>query len=137
MRPTRGTILAAALVVTLAAPAATYAVASADDSRPAAHKAKHDDHGKPQHPTGTEHAADASTPGRAHAAAMRAWAHCVAEAASGPKSGDHSGPPKDACGDKPVAPGRAKHAGAEAPGRSGDHRPASPGQGHGRGQGGD
>jgi hypothetical protein len=40
---------------------------------------------------------------------MKAWAHCVAEAASGQKSGERSGPPKDACGDKPMGPGRARH----------------------------
>lgn len=117
MTPARGSVLAGLVLVALAAPAAVFAVASADDDgdRPApatAHSTKHGHHDKsagPEDTTGSEHADDASAVGRAHAAAMKAWARCVAEAASGPKAGERTGPPKDACGDKPVGPGRAKH----------------------------
>jgi hypothetical protein len=63
----------------------------------------------PAHPTGTEQAAAASAAGRAHAEAMRAWAQCVAEAASGPKTVGAPVPPKLACGEKPMGPGRARH----------------------------
>jgi hypothetical protein len=63
----------------------------------------------PDHPTGTEQAAAASAAGRAHAEAMKVWAHCVAEAASGPKTAGAPVPPKLACGDKPMGPGRARH----------------------------
>jgi hypothetical protein len=67
---------------------------------------------------------DNGAAGRAHADAMKAWARCVAEAASGPKADGAEVPPKTACGDKPVGPGRAKHANAGAPGKSGEHKPA-------------
>lgn len=72
-----------------------------------------------------------SAPGRAHAAAMQAWAHCVGQAASGPKTPGQQMPPKLACGDKPPAPGQAKHwsAAAGAPVTP----KASPGHGHARG----
>lgn len=75
----------------------------------------------------------ASAPGRAHAEAMQAWAHCVGEAASGPKTEGQPRPPKTACGDKPVSPGRAKHETSATPETS-----AAPGQaptqprGHGK-----
>lgn len=65
----------------------------------------------------------ASAPGRAHAEAMQAWAHCVGEAASGPKTDGQPMPPKTACGDKPVSPGRAKHETSDTPETS-----AAPGQ---------
>jgi hypothetical protein len=66
---------------------------------------------------------DASAAGRAHADAMKAWARCVAAAASGPKAADASTPPKTACGDKPTPPGRAKHAAdSGGPGTSGHHQ---------------
>ena len=139
MRPTRGSVLAGLVFVAAAAPVAAFAVASGDDGdqpvSKSAHARSHDKGEKADDAAGAEHADAASAPGRAHAAAMKAWARCVADAASGQKSATPAGPPKDACGDKPVGPGRAKHAGDGAPGRSGDHRPASPGQGHGRGHG--
>jgi hypothetical protein len=115
MKLTRTTALAALLFVAVAAPAGAFALAGDDGDSGTSHhathheEAKHDKAAKPKHTTGEEHADEASAPGRAHAEAMKAWAHCVADAASGPKTGEHTGPPKDACGDKPVGPGRAKH----------------------------
>lgn len=139
MKPTRGMTLAALVLVAVVAPFAAYAVSAGDDDSgspghsAAAHAGKKTDkaHG-PEHSTGSERADEASGPGRAHAQAMKAWAHCVADAASGPKASDSPTPPKEACGDKPMAPGRAKHAGAsgDSPGRSGDHKPADRGRGH-------
>jgi hypothetical protein len=139
MKPTRGSMLAGLVLVAVAAPLTAYAVAG-DDSEPAPPTGTHG----PKHPkpskaaktegaTGTEHADEASAPGRAHADAMKAWARCVADVASGPKADGAPNPPKEACGDKPVSPGRAKHAPAtgESPGRSGDHR-SDHGRGHGR-----
>ena len=82
----------------------------------------------------------ASAPGRAHAAAMQAWAHCVGEAASGPKAPGQAMPPKLACGDKPVSPGRAKHQqttapdAAVAPGRGPGASHGHGGHGHGHGR---
>jgi hypothetical protein len=78
----------------------------------------------------------ASTPGREHAAAMQAWAHCVGEAASGPKAPGQTMPPKLACGDKPIAPGRAKHQPPVAPDTSvaPDRGPAKA-KGHGKARG--
>ena len=130
MKLTRTTALAALLLVALAAPAAAFAFA--DDNSGTTHrvghdgkhdKAKHDKAAKPEHATGEERADEASAPGRDHAEAMKAWALCVVEAASGPKSEELSGPPKDACGDKPVGPGRAKHEADRQtpPGLSKDH----------------
>jgi hypothetical protein len=144
MKPTRGSILAGLVLVAIAAPLTAYAVAG-DDSDPAPPVGTHGpNHPKPskgpeaeetpgtEDDTGTEHADEASAPGRAHADAMKAWAHCVADAASGPKAEGSPIPPKDACGDKPVSPGRAKHAPASeaSPGRSGGHR-SDHGHGHG------
>ena len=144
MKPTRGMTLAALVLVAVVAPFTAYAVSAGNDDggspgHSAAHAGKKADkadkaHG-PEHSTGSDHADEASAPGRAHADAMKAWARCVAEAASGPKASDSTTPPKEACGDKPMAPGRAKHAGAsgdsdESPGRSGDHKPADRGRGH-------
>lgn len=74
--------------------------------------------------TGTPNPASAA--GRAHAQAMQAWAHCVAQVASGPKAAGAPRPPKLACGEKPMGPGRAKHlASGTVPGHRGHH-----GQGH-------
>ena len=131
MKLTRTTALAALLLVALAAPAAAFAFAG--DNSGTTHrvghddakhdKAKHDKAAKSEHATGEERADEASAPGRAHAEAMKAWAQCVGEAASGPKTEEQSGPPKDACGDKPVGPGRAKHEADRQtpPGLSKDH----------------
>jgi len=141
MKPTRGMTLAALLLIAVVAPFTAYAVSAGDNGtgspgHSAAHAGKKADKpDKPGHSTGRDHAAEASAPGRAHADAMKAWAHCVADAASGPKASDSPTPPKEACGDKPMGPGRAKHPDAsggsdESPGRSGDHRPARPDRGH-------
>jgi hypothetical protein len=140
MKPLGMTTLAGLVLVVAAAPVAAYALtAGSDGPTPPAPAATHahptptaPDDG-PDHATGSERAAEASAPGRAHAEAMKAWAHCVADAASGPKVEGAPIPPKLACGDKPTAPGRAKHAPdgdtAAAPGKSGDHRHDG---GHGR-----
>jgi hypothetical protein len=132
MKLTRTTALAALLFVALAAPAAAFA--RADDDPGTAHHAKHDKAerdkaakgdkaSKPDHATGEVRADEASAPGRAHAEAMKAWAQCVGEAASGPKAEEQSGPPKVACGDKPMGPGRARHEADRPtpPGLSKDH----------------
>ena len=78
----------------------------------------------------------ASAPGRAHAAAMQAWAHCVGQAASGPKSPGQQLPPKLACGAKPLAPGQLKHQPATAPGATLAPKgaPGSHGHGHTKGR---
>ncbi len=136
MLSSRGSVLAGLVFVAIAAPVAAYAV-SADDPDPAPSSSSHGHPGTSHKPakaddsddsedsdgqsTGTEHPAEASGPGRAHAEAMKAWAHCVADAASGPKVEGSPIPPKEACGDKPVAPGRAKHADDKSkPGKSGE-----------------
>ena len=123
MQVSRTTALAALVFVAVAAPVGAFALAG-DDSGPgtsqhATHpgKARHDkdkdkDKDKAEHKErakGSDHADDASGAGRAHAEAMKKWARCVAEAASGAKSGDQTGPPKDQCGDKPMPPGLARH----------------------------
>ena len=77
----------------------------------------------------------ASAPGRAHAAAMQAWAHCVSQAASGPKTPGQQMPPKLACGDKPLAPGRLKHQPATAPGTTAAPKGAPGSRGHGHAHG--
>ena len=133
MKLTRGTALAALLLVALAAPVAAYSLSDdggdADEPTAAVTKtksAKPDKPDKAEHKKGTHRADEASAAGRAHAEAMRAWAQCVAEAARGPKADDAPTPPKLACGDKPLGPGRAKHLAANggvAPGRSGEHKP--------------
>jgi hypothetical protein len=46
------------------------------------------------------------TLGQAHAAAMKVWTQCVADAASGPKTDSQPIPPKLACGPKPLGPGQ-------------------------------
>ena len=119
MKPTRSTTLAALVFVALAVPVTAYAVsAGADDPTPpepaAAHATEKPDPPEAPETTGTEHAAQASAPGRAHAEAMKAWAYCVGEAASGPKAEGAPVPPKLSCRNKPVGPGRAKHAPAAA-----------------------
>lgn len=129
----RAGTLAALVLAALAAPVTAVALASGPGgpsphpSSPAStHAAEpEDDASDAPEPkdqeTGTPNAHSAA--GRAHAAAMKAWAHCVADAASGPKSTDQKMPPKLACGEKPLGPGRAKHqaAGSTSPGHSGDH----------------
>lgn len=144
MQVSRTTALAALVFVAVAVPVGAYALAGDDSgpdtSRHATHaaNAKHDkDHDKDKaegksnaghdgRGKGSDRADDASGPGRAHADAMRKWAHCVAEAAGGQKSGEQTGPPKDQCGDKPMPPGLAKRlsAGTEpfAPGSGRDQK---------------
>jgi hypothetical protein len=140
MKPTRATVLAGLVLVAGAAPVTAYAVAGGSNDAGSSHSSVghqkvHDQAAKPDHATGQDRADEASAPGQAHAEAMKAWAHCVADAASGPKTGERTGPPKDACGDKPVGPGRAKHADDDAkPGKSGEPHGKS-GDSHGRGQG--
>jgi hypothetical protein len=127
MKPSRGTTLAALVLVAVAAPLTAYAVsAGQDDTRPPGHAVGHDKHGdkadkghkpekadkdknKADHSTGRAQGDEASAPGRAHADAMKEWARCVADAASGQKAGASTTPPKEVCGDKPIPPGRAKH----------------------------
>lgn len=125
MKPSRGRTLAALVLVAVAAPLTAYAVsAGEDDTRPPGHAVGHDKHGdkadkghradkadkdKAGHSTGRGQGDEASAPGRAHADAMKEWARCVADAASGQKSSGSTTPPKEACGDKPMPPGRAKH----------------------------
>jgi hypothetical protein len=136
MRPTRGATLAGLVFIAVAAPVAAFALADDTDapSRPSPAAAHDKADQKSEHSTGTEHADEASAPGRAHAEAMKAWAQCVAEAASGQKSGERTGPPKEACDDKPLGPGRAQHSdeGAEstAPGKSEEHKPKTHGNSH-------
>jgi len=159
MRPTRTVALAGLVLVAVVAPVGAFALTAAPDHHPGTPPAvvphaddsqgdgpqsdePGDDPTEPAEPaddpTDTSSPAPASAAGaagRAHALAMQAWAHCVAAAASGPKTGVRSGPPKLACGDKPVGPGRAAHApapGAQPPstshgskpqhGKSGAHR---------------
>jgi hypothetical protein len=140
MKLTRTTALVVLLFLAIAAPAAAFALADDDGDTGASHHATHpgtakhdekpgdDDADEPDHATAQEQADDASGPGRAHAEAMKGWAHCVAEAASGPKTGDRTGPPKDACGDKPMGPGLARHladhSGPFAPGHGQDKQKA-------------
>jgi len=142
----RGTTLAALVLAALAAPVTAFALSSGTDghqAHPSTPAATHtvapeaDDEtdetegAEPQDAeSGTPN--PASAPGRAHAEAMKAWAHCVAEAASGPKTTTSPIPPKTACGDKPMAPGRAKHLATSDQAEKGD-KPAKPkSHGHGR-----
>jgi len=133
----RGTTLAALVLTALAAPVTAFALSAGPDtadhapSDPAATHAVtptvDDDPTEAADPdpgdAGTPN--EASVPGRAHAAAMQEWAHCVAEAASGPKTADSPIPPKTACDlPKPLGPGRAKHApaaGLSEHGNGGEH----------------
>jgi hypothetical protein len=120
VKVSRGTTLAALVLVAVAAPVTAFALAddSNDATRGAPHSAKADKDSKankgdkPDKADKSEGKArghEKAAPGRAHAEEMKEWARCVAEAASGPKTGEHTGPPKEACGEKPVGPGRAKH----------------------------
>lgn len=138
MKPSRGAGLAALVLIAAAAPVAAHSLA--DDSgapSPASVSPGNRDHTKakptpskdaePEATDGAGQAAESSAAGRAHAAAMKEWARCVADAASGPKAESAPRPPKLACDDKPMGPGRAKHlAGAtdtDAPGKSGEKKP--------------
>ena len=61
--------------------------------------------------TGTDPSEDTGTGsvlGLQHAAAMKLWTACVADAASGPRTDGQPMPPKLACGDKPKGPGQIK-----------------------------
>jgi hypothetical protein len=131
MQPARASAIAAVVFTSVglvgAAAALTYAhqdIGQGPSTTAVAHKDKSKpDHGDKGH-SDQGHGADASAAGRAHADAMKAWARCVANAASGPKAEGAAVPPKTACDDKPVAPGRAKHddqGNGEAHGKSGDH----------------
>lgn len=130
MQPARASAIAAVVFASVgllgAAAALTYASqdSSQHGSSVAAHGNKHEDkakdHGKGHDDKGSSD--EASAAGRAHADAMKAWARCVAEAASGPKAENAPVPPKTACGDKPMAPGRAKHGEHADSGKSGDHK---------------
>ena len=146
MRPTRTVALAGLVLVAVVAPVGAFALTAAPDHQPGTSPAaaphaddtqgvdpESDEPGDEpteasepaDDPTDTSTPAPASAPGaagRAHAEAMQAWAHCVAAAASGPKTGVRSGPPKLACGDKPVGPGRAAHGSNRPHGKSGAHR---------------
>ena len=150
MRLVRTTSLAGLALAALALPVTAYALSSSDGpgtpsaSAHASDPAEPDDTAEPQDTEETD-APDApdsgqpnpaSTAGRDHAAAMKAWARCVAQAASGPKAPGSPRPPKLACGEKPMGPGRAKHlaaSGGAAPGHSGQqpktHKKPGP---HGR-----
>lgn len=134
MQVSRTTALAALVLVALAAPVGAFALADDDSgsgvSQHATHpgKAKHEKHARHddarhEDAEGEDRADDASGPGRAHAEAMKKWARCVAEAASGPKSAKLTGPPKDQCGQKPPPPGLARHLAAGT-------GPSAPGKGH-------
>ena len=114
MKVSRGTTLAALVLVAVAAPITAFALSNDpnDPSRGAAHSAKADKAEKPDkagQSNGKARGREKAAPGRAHAEEMKAWARCVAEAASGPKTGERTGPAKEACGEKPIGPGRAKH----------------------------
>lgn len=129
MQPARASAIAAVVFasVGLLGGAAALTYASQDTSQDATTAAAHGNKDKAKdHDKGSKgDGADSSAAGRAHADAMKAWARCVAEAASGPKADDATMPPKTACGDKPVPPGRAKHgdsADSDSPGKSGDHK---------------
>jgi hypothetical protein len=115
---TRTAALAALVLVAAAAPAGAYVLSDSPGGSGTSRHAAQADHDQ-QHKTGKPDKAA----GQAHADAMKAWAHCVADAASGRKTGEHTGPPKTACGDKPMAPGLAKHlaagTGPFAPGKAG------------------
>lgn len=138
VKPSRGASLAALVLIAVAAPVAAYSLA--DDSgapSPASVSPGNSDHphGRAKPPKAAEpettdeagQAAESSAAGRAHAAAMKEWARCVADAASGPKAEGAPRPPKLACDEKPMGPGRAKHLAAstdtDAPGKSGEKKP--------------
>jgi hypothetical protein len=148
MMLSRTAALAALVLVAAGAPAGAYVLSDSAGSPGAAHASPHpgNAHHAKQHgqgadsdesgddETGSEHADEASAAGRAHAEAMKTWSRCVAEAASGPKTGEHTGPPKDACGVKPMPPGLARHqaagTGPSAPGKAGAHKKGTQGRSH-------
>jgi hypothetical protein len=78
------------------------------------------DEGDADEATEAEPVDDSSALGQAHAAAMKAWARCVAEAASGPKVEGQLLPPKEACGTKPLGPGRIMRLADQATTESGE-----------------
>ena len=135
MKPVRAAAVTGLVLAVFALPVTAYALAGTDDdpgTPPATAHTKHPKATAPADPAETEESDEAgdagtegpdahSAAGRAHAEAMKTWARCVAESASGPKTGIRTGPPKLACGDKPMGPGRAKHlaagTGPFAPGR--------------------
>jgi hypothetical protein len=140
MKSVRTVGLAGLVLAAAALPVTAYALSSSDGpgTPPATVQPAADDASEPADPEDTAEAPataetdapdaaetgqpnPASTAGRDHAAAMKAWARCVAEAASGPKTAGSPRPPKLACGEKPMGPGRAKHlaAGGVTPGSSG------------------
>jgi hypothetical protein len=145
MNTVRAAGLAGLALVATALPVAAYALTegagptSSPRVRPAALDATDRAEPEPAEPAEVEavddEAAEPAGPGhpgqagRAHAAAMKAWARCVADAASGPRAPGSTTPPKLACPDKPLGPGRARHAGATGPGKSGQH--GSPAHGKG------
>ena len=152
MRPTRTVALAGLVLVAVVAPISAFALTAAPDHHPGtppgpqasdthAVGPETDEPGdEPSEavepaddPTDSSSPAPASAAGaagRAHAVSMQAWAHCVAAAASGPKTGVRSGPAKLACGDKPVGPGRAAH--APAPGTQSPSTPHGSNKPHGK-----
>jgi hypothetical protein len=127
MKPVRTAAIAGLVLAVFGLPVAAYALTGSDDpSTPttthASSPADDDDATESAEPTeadetdepgddatGSGHADDSSAAGRAHAAAMKAWAQCVAKAAGQKKTAPRTGPPKLACGDKPMPPGLAKH----------------------------
>jgi hypothetical protein len=150
MKIVRPAALAGLVLVAGALPVTAYALSSDDTTPPpaASQHAKPDTADDPEteapeteapetdapEPAETEASGEpnpASAPGRAHAAAMQAWAHCVGQAASGPKAPGQQMPPKLACGAKPVAPGRAKHQPPTAPGAAIAPKGAPGSHGHG------
>jgi len=149
MQPARAATLAGLVLAAFALPVTAYALDGTDDTgtpaAPLAHskKPKPTESAKTAAPDddATEDGDDSSAAGRAHAEAMKAWARCVAEAASGPKAAGSPRPPKLACGEKPMGPGRAKHlagsgapeATPSAPGNSGNHEPHGHGSPHAHG----
>ena len=165
MKIVRPTTLAGLVLVAAALPVTAYALSSADAPGPTAtsQQAKGDTPDDPETeapeteapdteaPDPTDTADDsateptqpetsgqpnpASAPGRAHALAMQAWAHCVGQAASGPKTPGQPMPPKLACGAKPLAPGQLKHQSATAPGTTTIPKGAPGSHGHGHAHG--
>jgi hypothetical protein len=145
VKPARAAGIAGLVVALAALPVTAFALSATDDDpgsgtpagvfgSPTSQAGQDDDPGTDDQGTDDQGTDDQGTDekgsggdngaaGRAHADAMKAWAHCVAEAASGPKADGSPVPPKTACGDKPVGPGRAKHANGAAGGKSGDHKP--------------
>ena len=120
MEPSRRSAVAALVFALVAVPALAVAAVAArqdDGDLRGASSSQRDDRGlghakgqkKDEDKQKGSARADGSSAARDHAEAMNEWARCVSEAASEPKSGERTGPPKEKCGDKPVGPGRAKH----------------------------